>query len=369
MAKILNSKLFALFPRQDDIKKYVSNIHVNMSGKTLCPEIIQAQKFDVLPCVGKEFLNWVFEQVEAQNQDDEFLEMLELLKGAIAYFAAARLMKESESASSDSGNVTKFGSNFSSSSQKQFNTTYWHRWRTGWDFLECLVWDCLCENKEYFSVFHESEAGKKCCAYFLNSPGVFHEYHPLKGTGGRMEDYMAFLPIMNEIECYIIQPILCKSLFEDLKNKICNNDELEDCEKELLKHIRFVIAAYVADISASKLGNKITARGLTTFYANVPWIRPGFAENKSFPDYRGHQHLDVDVDNTQATALRCLVNLLKNNPEKFALWHESECNPENKTDEDGECCTCQQTPCGCQKVCVSDKHGTKGTNTNSMWGF
>lgn len=338
-----DQNLIPLFPNQADIKQYVPSIHLNMSGKTIGPYINQAIKFDLVPYIG----NLFWQEINNDIDNVLYADLLPYLRSTVAWFAYKRMIGNSRAALGDMGLQQKSDTEGTllPATDKQYTDLLWNAYRTAFDELECLLWQYLCPNKATFPTFEASTEAALCCKYVLTSPAIYAQYAPIKKEG-RLEDWLAFIPIMNEIELYCIKPILCTELYNELKEQLCA-DTLTPANKALLTHVRFATGAMIRQYWAGKNAVKLQAR--SNF---IPEYSDSTGSRKT-PTYNALEHQYRYEIITEHAAIKVLLETLKNNEDDYPLWRDSTCNPsycppvtEEETTTD--CCqTCDCSPCCC----------------------
>lgn len=202
--------------------------------------------------------------------------------------------------------------------EKLFNKKLYATLRKAYNALEYLVYKLLLPNYSLYPFFNTDEH-----TLILHSPLAFRQHQHLNADGG-LELHIALRTYMQKVEDSLIQKLLCKELFKQIKTKktndLLNTGTLSSEEKELMRLIGEIIAEESIKMASPYLNNLLTING------HKATNRPN--EQNSTPT--GMQDIHTEMHKNSTQAVKNLIEYLTENIDVFTEWETCRSNPKYK---------------------------------------
>lgn len=183
----------------------------------------------------------------------------------------------------------------------------------------------------YFDLWKNSTAYEAGAADFFRTTADFQYRHPINSS---RRTFQAMLPIMREMADLKIKPILCDTLFNDLKTGLRAGNLSAD-NQTLLGYVQKALAKWTVNAAADALavlpdqdGFRVLSSvdGIDTRTYSTETLRGAIIGIKD------------QAEQSARTATADLIAYLYANPDKYPAWRDSPCNRANSAVEDRVFC-------------------------------
>jgi len=139
----------------------------------------------------------------------------------------------------------------------KYQETNYREWmlEMGYESKEILI-KFLDANSAIYTIYAESAAFKKNRSLFINYASDFRNVYSLYLSRYTFE---TLWPLMEDIECFAILPVLGQTLFDEIKTAI-EDDTLTEDQEKLVLHIQRVVANFTIEEAIKRHLVKIQGR-------------------------------------------------------------------------------------------------------------
>jgi hypothetical protein len=312
---------------QTDFERYYPEINTNTAWSNWLPYIEQATRRYVLPLVSDSWYNALMTKHHADatlTSTEE--EALELLKTAVAYYAAMYAYPKKMDLFSDSGNMVNSPNHATATPMGVFKSKLWDLTLTADDHLDALLNYMEQQVKlknTAFNLWKLSDAFLRGKADLFRSTEDLQQYHNI---GSSRRTYLALLPYIRDAARLYIMPQIGQDMYNELveqvgKNTVTTNNTV------LLDYVRPALVKYALMCAAD-------ADGL-----NLDFDAPRVVSNPDGMDTRqqtvsnrmkARQNFRMTIENVAKQYLTDLTNYLNANPDKYPTFQNQHPNTNDR---------------------------------------
>lgn len=303
-----------------NFEKHYPSVNMNMEWKQLAPYIKQATKTYIIPFIGIEMYNDLADAYQAQTNDANQLEAIDLLQDAVAYYAIYHSMPKLNTVIAERGIQEQNDSKGTSRSVSmwRFKNTRWDVMMDADKYLDQLLSfmeKMIVDEDAFFDPFKNSEAYKKGRSDFFSGTTDLNDF--LKINNSR-KTFLSLVPYLRKVEKLHLKSILCDAQYDDIQSPDGPHEE----------HLYYLCKNYVAwkalEMAIPELRVNLDGDGIqfvmTTDGMNI-------TKEAYETGVAAYQHSAI---NTARRAAADLMYFLQSNEEEFPLWADSDCRPKDK---------------------------------------
>ena len=311
-----------------DFKLHYPDVNRNMSWDELSPYMRQAVSLYILPYLGEKLWDDITGKVQdppngfpdASLKQDKFIERL---RDVTAHYTIAYCLPFKKTIVASMGAMTNNPSEGTAVHPLwAFKTTLWQVTQSADRLLDGLLgWMEVQVEKgnAYFLENWKSEDAYNEVDGFFRHTSDFEKYWPINRS---LRAFRKLVPIIRAQAEEHIRPILCDEQYNDLLQKIRDNDT-SDPTKKLIDKVRLALAALTVE-EASRSLPMLADHQAFQFISNTDAI-----DQRAYGQQATQQAIAGIREGAEAKARKFkdeLVHFLYENKDAYPLWRDSPCN-------------------------------------------